>query len=104
MKSLVSRVVNTAALLIVFGGLPDALSAQWPNYPTPGVPKGPDGKPDLTGPVPRTADGHPDLSGMWTIASRPRPAPCPISRSNCHAECTCLSRASARRDTNRPKD
>jgi hypothetical protein len=75
MKSLVSRVVNTAALLIVFGGLPDALSAQWPNYPTPGVPKGPDGKPDLTGPVPRTADGHPDLSGMWTIASRPRPVP-----------------------------
>ena len=74
-KSLAGRVVNTAALLIVFGGLPGALFAQWPNYPTPGVPKGSDGKPDLTGPVPRTADGHPDLSGMWTIASRPRPVP-----------------------------
>jgi hypothetical protein len=49
--------------------------AQWPNYPTPGVPKGPDGKPDLTGPVPRTADGHPDLSGIWEIARPPRPAP-----------------------------
>jgi hypothetical protein len=76
MKSLVSRAVNTAALLIVLGGLPGALFAQWPNYPTaPVVPKGPDGKPDLTGPVPRTADGHPDLSGIWMIAGRPRPAP-----------------------------
>jgi hypothetical protein len=68
-------VVSTLALLIVFGGLPGALFAQWPNYPTPGVPKGADGKPDLNGPVPRTADGHPDLSGTWTIATRPRPAP-----------------------------
>ena len=70
MKSL----VTTLGLLIVLA-LPGALSAQWPDYPTPGVPKGPDGKPNLTGPVPRTADGHPDLSGIWTIASRPRPAP-----------------------------
>jgi hypothetical protein len=41
------------------------LSAQWPSYPTPGAPRTPDGKPDLSGPPPRTADGKPDLSGNW---------------------------------------
>src|SRR5271170_5209332 len=67
--------VNAMALVTVLCGIPGALVAQWPNYPTPAVPKGPDGKPDLTGPVPRTADGHPDLSGIWMIAGRPRPTP-----------------------------
>ena len=39
--------------------------AQWLNYPTPGTPRTPDGKPDLTAPTPRAADGKPDLSGIW---------------------------------------
>ena len=42
--------------------------AQWLNYPTPGVPRLPDGKPDLSAPAPRTADGKPDLSGIWSGA------------------------------------
>lgn len=42
-----------------------AACAQWPNYPTAGVPKTPDGKPNLTAPTPRTADGHPDFTGLW---------------------------------------
>jgi hypothetical protein len=41
--------------------------AQWINYPTPGMPRTADGKPDLSGPAPRAADGKPDLSGMWQI-------------------------------------
>ncbi len=41
-------------------------SAQWLNYPTPGIPRTPDGKPNLTAPTPRTADGKPDLSGVWS--------------------------------------
>lgn len=45
--------------------------AQYLGYPTAGVPKTPDGKPDLTAPAPRTADGKPDFSGMWGWETRP---------------------------------
>ena len=41
------------------------LAAQWVNLKNPGIPRTPDGKPDLLAPVPRTADGKPDLSGIW---------------------------------------
>src|ERR1700756_4961561 len=41
------------------------LMAQWLNYKTPGIPRTPDGKPNLSAPAPRTADGKPDLSGIW---------------------------------------
>jgi hypothetical protein len=40
--------------------------AQWLDYPTPGVPRLPNGKPNLTAPAPKTADRKPDLSGIWT--------------------------------------
>jgi hypothetical protein len=43
-------------------------AAQWINYKTPGIPRLPDGTPDLSAPVPRTADGKPDLSGIWNGA------------------------------------
>jgi hypothetical protein len=39
--------------------------AQWLHYPTPGIPRDSDGKPNLTAPVPKTADGKPNLSGLW---------------------------------------
>ncbi|PWU03569.1 MAG: hypothetical protein C5B51_18700 [Terriglobia bacterium] len=41
------------------------LGAQWLNHPTPGIPRTPDGKPNLAAPAPRTPDGKPDLSGLW---------------------------------------
>jgi len=40
--------------------------AQWINYPTAGVPRTADGKPNLAAPAPKTADGKPDLSGIWS--------------------------------------
>lgn len=46
-----------------------SLAAQWPDYPTPNVPKLANGQPNLEGPVPRTADGKPDLSGLWRFAN-----------------------------------
>ena len=44
------------------------LGAQWPSYPTPGVPRTADGKPNLEAPTPRTADGKVDFSGIWMRA------------------------------------
>lgn len=43
------------------------LAAQWLNHPTAGIPRTPDGKPNLTAPAPRTPDGKPDLSGLWGL-------------------------------------
>jgi hypothetical protein len=55
--------------------LATAVSAQWMNYPTPGIPRTPDGKPNLAAPAPKTADGKPDLSGLWEPGSGGSPAP-----------------------------
>ena len=49
----------------VMTALSASLSAQWPLYPTSAIPKGPDGKLDLTAPAPTTTNGKPDLSGIW---------------------------------------
>ena len=44
-----------------------ALSAQWINRQTPGIPRLADGKPNLKAPAPKTSDGRPDLSGIWYL-------------------------------------
>ena len=41
------------------------LSAQWPLYKRPNVPRLRDGTVNLTAPTPRWLDGKPDLSGVW---------------------------------------
>jgi hypothetical protein len=46
-----------------------APAAQWLKYPTPGIPRTPDGRADLSAPTPRTHDGKPDLSGLWAPAA-----------------------------------
>src|SRR6516164_966873 len=51
------------------------LGAQWVNYPTAGIPRLPNGKPNLSAPAPRTADGKPDLSGIWAWEDN---RPCPL--------------------------
>lgn len=51
---------------LVFGGpFCGPAAAQWLNHPTPGTPRLPDGRPNLSAPAPRTPDGKPDLTGVW---------------------------------------
>src|SRR5215216_4439591 len=43
------------------------VEAQWVQYPTPGLRRTADGKPDLNAPAPRSTEGTPDLSGLWKV-------------------------------------
>jgi hypothetical protein len=56
---------------LIFGLFLSPLTAQWISYPTAGVPRTADGKPDLGAACPRTADGKPDLSGLWVMEPKP---------------------------------
>ena len=50
--------------------LPFTACAQWLTYPTAGVPRLPDGRPNLAAPTPQTLNGQPDLSGLWEPDTR----------------------------------
>jgi hypothetical protein len=56
---------RTHAMASLVCALAVPLGAQWLEYPTPGIPRTPDGKPNLSAPAPRTPDGKPDFSGLW---------------------------------------
>jgi hypothetical protein len=55
-----------AAIVLSLASVP--LAAQWLHYPTPGMPRTADGKPNLSAPAPKMPDGKPDLSGIWASA------------------------------------
>jgi hypothetical protein len=58
-------ILISAAVGIFLCAISLPVYAQWVNYPTAGIPRTADGKPNLSGPVPRTPDGKPDFSGVW---------------------------------------
>jgi len=57
----------TIAMLVAAASAAVDTQAQWVHYPTAGIPRTKDGKPNLSAPVPRTHDGKPDLSGIWDV-------------------------------------
>jgi hypothetical protein len=66
-----ARIVELGAILL----RPASLGAHWLDYPTAGIPRAPDGTPDLAAPARRTAAGIPDLSGVWYQPDGPPFAP-----------------------------
>lgn len=52
-----------AALILTMGA--STAGAQWLDRPWPGIPRTADGKPNLTAPTPRGPGGKPDLTGVW---------------------------------------
>jgi hypothetical protein len=54
-----------SAVAVLVCAAPAPAGAQWIDFPTPGIPRLADGKPNLAAQTPRTADGKPDLSGIW---------------------------------------
>src|SRR6202034_1489129 len=64
--TLLTTDVRNICITLAFFAIPAA--AQWLDYPTPGIPRTKDGKPNLSAPTPRTPDGKPDFSGTWQAA------------------------------------
>jgi hypothetical protein len=78
--------LTTTLLAIGLAAVAAPATAQWPEYPSPNVPRKADGTPNLQAPAPRAADGKPDLSGLWeiylsAIAAPPPPGEASPSRS-----------------------
>jgi len=63
----VSKSILNGAVLLCVSLVP--ASAQWLQYRESGIPRTPDGKPNLSAPTPKAADGKPDLSGVWAVAN-----------------------------------
>jgi len=59
------------ATLMMVCAIGTPVAAQWLKEPTKGIPRTPDGKPNLSAPAPQTADGKPDLSGLWRLDAGP---------------------------------
>ena len=69
---------------LLFAATP--LLGQWLHLTTPGVPRHPDGSPNLTAPAPKSAAGQPDFSGMWVARDE---LPCNVKERG--VQCTELA-------------
>jgi hypothetical protein len=59
-------VIVSVYMLMGLAGSP--VAAQWLSLQTPGIPRTPDGRPNLSAPAPTQA-GKPDLTGLWRISA-----------------------------------
>jgi hypothetical protein len=66
MKTYRTALASIAALVLLTG----AMDAQWVARKWPGIPRNPDGSPNLNAPAPpKLPDGHADLSGFWDVGN-----------------------------------
>src|SRR5437667_11139927 len=65
MPLMLKRLLRIAPALAILTLICAPAYGQWLKVPPAAIPKGPDGKPNLSAPAPRLPDGHPDLSGVW---------------------------------------
>jgi hypothetical protein len=66
-----NEAMRTLAFVLCVLSLSNSTSAQWLDQPTVGIPRLPDGKPNLTAPAPRASDSRTDLSGLWLLPLPP---------------------------------
>ena len=67
------RALVTTGLVLTLNSFATPAMAQWPDWPSPNVPRLADGQPDYAAPTPRSADGRPDFSGIWESWTRSAP-------------------------------
>ena len=66
---------GATVLVVIMTVFAVSLSAQWPKFAEPGMPRDAQGLVLMDAAPPKMADGKPDLSGDWLRADRdPRPA------------------------------
>src|SRR5438552_2697501 len=62
-----TALATIAALVLLLSGV---THAQWVHRQTPGIPRLPNGQPNLNAPAPpKLPDGHADLSGIWDVGN-----------------------------------
>jgi hypothetical protein len=60
-----------SAFILACGLAPSQFaSGQWLDIKTPGIPRLPDGKPDLSAPAPKMPDGKTNIAGVWQPTTR----------------------------------
>jgi hypothetical protein len=57
--------VQAFGSIALIAAITPPISAQWPAYSVPGVPRTPTGQVDMNAPTPKTPDGKTDFSGLW---------------------------------------